>query len=140
MDEIDKTILTFLQEDGRLSITELAKKIGLSSPATNERVKKLEDKQIIIGYRAVVNPEKIGRPITAHILYNTTRCKPFVHFCKEQPDIVECTRLAGQYDYLIKVVTTSVHSLETIIDASMEYGKPSSLINLSTPISHKSLF
>ncbi|MCM2677545.1 Lrp/AsnC family transcriptional regulator [Alkalicoccobacillus plakortidis] len=140
MDEIDTFILRFLQEDGRLSITELAKKIGLSNPATNERVKKLEDKQIITGYRAVINAEKVGRPITAHILYNTTRCKPFVQFCRDQPDIVECSRLAGQFDYLIKVVTTSVGALETIIDASMEYGKPSSLINLSTPISHKPLF
>lgn len=56
MDEIDKEILVCLQENGRLSITELGKKVRLSNPAINERVKKLEERDIILGYRAVINP------------------------------------------------------------------------------------
>ncbi|MDM5336583.1 Lrp/AsnC family transcriptional regulator [Fictibacillus enclensis] len=137
MDEIDKEILVCLQENGRLSITELGKKVRLSNPAINERVKKLEERDIILGYRAVINPAAVNKVITAYILYNTTRCKPFVSFCKEHPDVIECNRLAGQYDYLIKVVTESVKTLEDFIDRSMEYGKPSSLINLSSPVMNK---
>ncbi|MDN4075022.1 Lrp/AsnC family transcriptional regulator [Fictibacillus terranigra] len=139
MDKIDEKILVCLQENGRISITELGKKVGLSNPAVNERVKKLEDKNIILGYRAIVNPEAINKAITAYILYNTTRCKPFVSFCKDHPDVIECNRLAGQYDYLIKVVTDSVKTLEVFIDRSMEFGKPSSLINLSSPVMNKAI-
>lgn len=98
MDKIDEKILVCLQENGRISITELGKKVGLSNPAVNERVKKLEDKNIILGYRAIVNPEAINKAITAYILYNTTRCKPFVSFCKDHPDVIE---VIGSQDNMI---------------------------------------
>ncbi|MFC7372462.1 Lrp/AsnC family transcriptional regulator [Fictibacillus iocasae] len=139
MDEIDYEILQHLQDDARISMTALGKKIGLSTPAVNERVKKLEDKGIIESYRAVVNPEKIQKPIMAFILYDDTKCSSFVEFCKNHPDVIECHRLAGQYNYLIKVVTDTVHSLETFIDSTMPLGKPSTLIRLSSPVVHKAM-
>jgi Lrp/AsnC family transcriptional regulator, leucine-responsive regulatory protein len=139
MDEIDKEILLHLQQDARISITALGKKVGLSNPAVHERVKKLEDKQIIEGYKAIINPEKMDKPIMAFILYDNTKCKPFVEFCKEHPDVIECHRLAGQYNYLIKVVSHSVQSLECFIDNSMKFGQPSTLMRLSSPVLDKSL-
>lgn len=137
MDEIDKVILIELQENARISVTELGKKIGLSTPATNERLKKLEEKEVITGYRAVIDPEKINKHLTAFILYDTKKCKEFREFCIEHPSVVECHRLAGQFSYLVKVVTETVHTLENFIDDSMVYGQPSSLINLSSPVKHK---
>ncbi|MBH0160386.1 Lrp/AsnC family transcriptional regulator [Fictibacillus sp. 26RED30] len=139
MDEIDKEILLHLQQDARVSITALGKKVGLSNPAVNERVKKLEDKQIIEGYKAIINPEKMNKPVMAFILYDNTKCKQFVDFCKDHRDVIECHRLAGQYNYLIKIVTHSVQSLESFIDESMSFGQPSTLIRLSSPVSDKSL-
>ncbi|WP_096186526.1 Lrp/AsnC family transcriptional regulator [Evansella halocellulosilytica] len=137
MDEIDKSILLHLQENARVSFTELGKKVGLSNPAVNERVKKLEEKKVIDGYRATVNPDNIDKPVMAFILYDNTKCKQFVTFCKEHPDVIECHRLAGQYNFLIKVVTNNVQSLEVFIDASMLYGHPSTLIRLSSPVVQK---
>lgn len=61
VDEIDQSIISQLQENARLSMTELGKVIGLSTPATNERVKKLEDKKLIKGYRAIIDPEKLNK-------------------------------------------------------------------------------
>lgn len=137
MDEIDKSILIEMQQNARISVTELGKKIGLSTPATNERLRKLEDREVITGYRAVINPEKINKHVTAFILYDTKNCKEFREFCMKHPCVIECHRLAGQFSYLVKVVTESVHTLEDFIDQSMVYGQPSSLINLSSPVSYK---
>ncbi|MCM3323703.1 MULTISPECIES: Lrp/AsnC family transcriptional regulator [Cytobacillus] len=134
MDEIDQNILLHLQENARTSFTELGKKVGLSTPAVNERVKKLEEKGIIVGYKAIINPEKVEKPIMAFILYDNTKCEQFVEFCKNHSSVIECHRLAGSYNYLIKVLTDSVQSLESFIDASMSFGQPSTLIRLSSPV------
>lgn len=139
MDEIDRHIVSLMQENARISVTELGKRIGLSTPAANERLKRLEEREVITGYRAVINPEKLGKHVTAFILYDTTRCEAFREFCRQQPSVMECHRLAGQYSYLVKVVTENVRTLETFIDASMAYGQPSSLINLSSPVPFKAV-
>lgn len=137
MDEIDQSILIHLQENARISMTELGKKIGLSTPATNERVKKLEDKEVIKGYRAIIDPEKLNKNVTAFILFDTKQGKKFRDFCKEHPVVVECHRLAGQYSYLVKVVTESVKILEEFIDATLPFGEPSTLIKLSSVVEYK---
>lgn len=137
MDEIDQSILIQLQENARISMTELGKRVGLSTPATNERVKKLEDKEIIKGYRAIINPEKLNKDVTAFILFDTKQGKQFKEFCKEQPAVVECHRLAGQYSYLVKVVTESVKILEEFIDATLPFGEPTTLVKLSSVVEYK---
>lgn len=139
MDDIDRHIVSLMQENARISVTELGKRIGLSTPAANERLKRLEERGVITGYRAVINPEKLGKHVTAFILYDTTRCEAFREFCQKQPSVMECHRLAGQYSYLVKVVTENVRTLETFIDESMAYGQPSSLINLSSPVPFKGI-
>lgn len=98
---------------------------------------KFLEKEVIKGYRAVINPEKINKHVTAFILYDTKKCKEFRDFCIAYPSVIECHRLAGQFSYLVKVVTETVHTLEEFIDDSMVYGQPSSLINLSSPVKHK---
>ncbi|MFD0048005.1 Lrp/AsnC family transcriptional regulator [Actinomycetes bacterium NPDC127524] len=140
MDHLDQKIIYQLQEDARISMTELGHRINLSVPAVKERVKKLEDKGVITGYRAVINPEKIQKYVTAFILFDSKRCKAFREFCSGHPEVIECHRLAGQYSYLVKVVTESVHTLEDFIDEAMEYGQPSTLINLSSSLEHKPFF
>lgn len=139
MDEINRHIVSLMQENARISVTELGKRIGLSTPAANERLKRLEEREVITAYRAVINPEKLGKHVTAFILYDTTRCEAFREFCRQQPSVMECHRLAGQYSYLVKVVTENVRTLETFIDESMVYGQPSSLINLSSPVPFKAV-
>lgn len=137
MDEIDHSILIQLQKNARISMTELGKEIGLSTPATNERVKKLEDKEVIKGYRAILDPEKLNKNITAFILFDTKQGEKFKDFCKEQPIVVECYRLAGQFSYLVKVVTESVKILEEFIDATLSFGEPTTLIKLSSVVDYK---
>jgi Lrp/AsnC family transcriptional regulator, leucine-responsive regulatory protein len=137
MDQVDLNILHFLQEDGRMSMTELGKRVGLSIPAVKERVKRLEENGTILGYRAVLNPKKVNKSVLAFILFDSKRCKEFREFCIQHPMVVECHRLAGQYSYLVKILAESVENLEEFIDESMAYGHPSTLINLSSPVEFK---
>jgi DNA-binding Lrp family transcriptional regulator len=134
MDDVDKKILLELQLNGRKTMTELGKIVGLTAPATTERVKKMEERGVIKNYTISVDPHKLDKIISAYILFDTDKCKQFLEFCKSYPEIVECHRLAGQYSYLVKIVTSSVNSLENFIDSTMTYGKSSTLIVLSTPI------
>ncbi|MFD0694536.1 Lrp/AsnC family transcriptional regulator [Paenibacillus sp. GCM10027628] len=139
MDEIDKKIIEHLQENARLSMTELGKIIGLTSPAVTERVRKLEDAGVIVAYRAVVAPDKLEKRVTAYILMETEHCKKYVEFVKIYPDVVETHRITGAFSYLTKITTASVLTLEAFIDASMAYGKPTTLIVLSSPVEHRPL-
>ncbi|MDX8342581.1 Lrp/AsnC family transcriptional regulator [Rossellomorea sp. YZS02] len=137
MDTINRHILDVLQVNGRISMTELGKEISLSVPAVTERVRKLEEQGVIEGYKAIINPEKVNKPVKAFVLMKTHRCKAFRAFCKEHPHVVECHRLTGEYSYLVKVVTGNNQLLEAFIDASMEYGEPYTMMNLSSPVSGK---
>jgi Lrp/AsnC family leucine-responsive transcriptional regulator len=139
MDQTDVKILEELQVNSRITMTELGKKVGLTAPAAAERIRKLEEKGIIKNYSVTIDPQKINKPITAFILFDTEKCKQFVEFCKDYPDVLECHRLAGKYSYLVKLVTTSVSELEVFIDETMKYGKSSTLITLSSPIESRPL-
>ncbi len=137
MDEIDYAIIQTLQGDGRMSWTELGKTVGLSTPAVNERVKKLEYCGVIEGYRAVINPVALEKTIMAILMFEDTKCDAFIAFCQDHPDVIECHRLARTFNFMVKLYTPSVETLETFIDASMKYGKPSTWIRLSSPVAFK---
>jgi Lrp/AsnC family leucine-responsive transcriptional regulator len=137
IDEIDELIIEGLRENARISITELSKQIRLSAPSVTERIKKLEDRGVIEGYTVKINHKKLGKHITAYILFDTHRCQQFVQFCQSYTDVTECHRLAGQYSYLVKIVTEDITTLESFIDKAMYYGKSSTLIVLSSPITHR---
>jgi Lrp/AsnC family transcriptional regulator, leucine-responsive regulatory protein len=134
MDQTDLKILEELQLNGRMTMTELGKKVSLTAPAAAERVRKLEEKGVIVQYSVRINPEKVNKPISAFILYDTERCAQFVEFCKAAPEVVECNRLAGQYSYLVKVVVSSVSQIEQFINDTMKFGKSTTLMVLSSPI------
>ncbi|WLR42040.1 Lrp/AsnC family transcriptional regulator [Bacillus carboniphilus] len=137
MDTINRKIIDILQLDGRISMTELGKKVSLSVPAVTERVKKLEDQGIITGYRASIDPDKIQKSVKAFILIKTHRCKAFREFCRQNDLVIECHRLTGEYSYLVKIITETFDSLEEFIDSCMEFGESYTMMNLSSPIINK---
>ena len=139
VDQIDKQILQLLQNQARISMTELGKAVGLSQPAVTERVRRMEEKGIITQYRAIVSPEKINKQATAYLLFHTKDCGKFVQFCREFPDVVECHRISGQYNHLVKVVSDSLQSLEEAINTLGQHGDSTTLIVLSSPIVNKDL-
>lgn len=132
MDTIDENIVKILQANAKISMKDLAEAVHLSAPSVTERVRKLEDQQIIEGYHAHVSLKKMNRPISALILFESKDCKLLAKFCHNHPDVLECYRVAGEISYIVKLATFSVESLEQFIDDSMQYGTPSTNIVLSS--------
>ncbi|MBA3927410.1 Lrp/AsnC family transcriptional regulator [Listeria rustica] len=132
MDQTDMKILAILEKNARISMKELAELVMLTPPATKERVLKLEEKGVITGYTATISLDALGRRMTAFILFETHNCKAFYEFCVQQPDVLECHRLAGQYSYLVKISSLSMEALELFIDEAIKYGKSSTHLIFSS--------
>ncbi|HDY96231.1 MAG: Lrp/AsnC ligand binding domain-containing protein [Sulfitobacter litoralis] len=110
MDRFDAAILSVLAEDGRISITDLAKRIGLSKSPTQARLRRLEDSGIILGYRALLDPIRLGLDHVAFVevrLEDTREValRAFNEAVSRVPEIEQAHMIAGNFDYLLKVRT-----------------------------------
>ena len=119
MDFIDVKILEVLRENARVSISDLSKKVNLSLSAVSERLKKLEHSDLISQYTVILDPKLMGKDLSVIIsigLESTSDTEAFLKFVEEEPEILECHYITGEYDYMLKVTTTNTHSLEMIMN------------------------
>ena len=119
MDLIDIKILEVLQENARVSISDLSKKVNLSLSAVSERLKKLENSKIISKYTVILEPKLMGEDLSVIIsigLESTSDTQSFLDFVQSEPEILECHYITGEYDYMLKVTTTNTHTLEMIMN------------------------
>ena len=112
-DRFDRAILTALAEDGRMTVTDLANRIGLSKSPTQARLKRLENKGVILGYRALIDPIRMGLDHVAfvEVRLTDTREKALDAFNKAAakiPEIEQAHLIAGNFDYLMKIRTKSM--------------------------------
>jgi len=119
LDAIDRSILTALQRDGRLSNVELAKQVHLSPSACLRRVKQLEDAGVIAGYVALLSPKAIGQPGTSFTIINLERMTPqalgaFEQAVRDIPEILDCFYVAGTNDYLMRFAYKDAEDLERL--------------------------
>ena len=117
LDSIDRSILTELQADGRLSNLELAQRVHLSPSACLRRVKQLEEAGVIAGYAALLNPKLIGQSGTSFTIINlatmsNTLLEAFEAAVRECPEILDCYYVAGANDYLIRFAYRDAEDLE----------------------------
>jgi DNA-binding Lrp family transcriptional regulator len=121
MDRIDRKILSALQEDGRLTITELAARVGLSVSPCRRRLRELERSGTIRGYRAVVNADALGFTFQA-LVFVTMRQEDrdtllgFEEAVAGVPEVVQAQRLFGDPDYLLRVVTADLAAYQRLED------------------------
>lgn len=113
MDNFDRKILDIVGAEGRISVTDLSKRIGLSKSPTQARLRRLEEEGVIRGYRAMFDPIKLGRDHVAfvEVKLNDTREAALERFNKAvvlMPEVEQCHLIAGQFDYLLKVRTSSM--------------------------------
>ena len=133
-------ILHALQQNARLSYSELGQRVGLSSPAVAERIRRMEDAGIISGYHAEINLAKVGYPITAIIRMSTSpgeRCTRFTGFVENIPEVLTCYRVTGSDALIMKVMASSVEHLESLIDQLSAHGQLTTSIVLSTPVTRR---
>lgn len=141
MDITDHRIIDILQKDGRVSMKDLGKIVGLTSPAVSERVKRLEEAGIIEGYKAIVNPDALGRVIKAfiHISLPSNKYQDFIEEARKDPRIVECHHITGDDCSLLKVIVKDMYELEEVIDSIKKIGSTKTSVILSTPIQSKAI-
>ncbi|MEJ7622623.1 MAG: Lrp/AsnC family transcriptional regulator [Pyrinomonadaceae bacterium] len=139
IDKIDRRILTELQLDARVSYAELGRRVGLTTPAVIERVRKLEDARIIVGYRAQIDPARVGLPITAFVRMSITGVdySHIIDVAVESDEILECHRGTGGDSFILKVAVASVEHLQEVIDKLTPYGITTTAIVLSSPVKWK---
>ncbi len=141
LDDTGWRILAELQENARISFSELGRRVALTPPAVAERVRRMEEAGIIAGYRAQPDHERIGLPITAFIRWTATGndCAYLGDVAREISEVVECHRVTGEESYVVKVVVESVKHLEELIDRMMPYGETKTSVVLSSPVTHRTL-
>lgn len=120
LDQFDRQIIDILSREGRLSITQLAKRIGLSTSPCQARLKRLQDQGYILGYRAVLDPQKLRLEHVAFTevkLSDTTEraLSKFNEAVLKIPEIEQCHMIAGAFDYLFKVRTTDIRAYRRIL-------------------------
>lgn len=121
MDAIDRQILAELQQDGRLSLTDLAERVQLSMSPTHRRLRALEASGAITGYRAVIDPAAVGLGFGALVFVtmdqaNRATVAAFDAAVAEVPEVIQALRLFGDPDYLLRVAVPDLHAYERLWD------------------------
>ncbi|WP_041952948.1 Lrp/AsnC family transcriptional regulator [Microbispora sp. H10830] len=139
LDTTDWSILAELQRDGRLPLTELARRVSLSASATTERVRRLEAAGVISGYRAVVDLGKVGYAVLAvvRLKYPGSRHEPLHRLLGERTEILECLRTTGDDCYTLKVTATSMAHLEKVVDELARFGSTTTNIVYSETLPYR---
>jgi Lrp/AsnC family transcriptional regulator, leucine-responsive regulatory protein len=124
LDDVDWAIVGQLQQEARISLSELGRRVKLSPSATTERVRHLEALGVITGYHAAVDLAKAGYPVLAivRLKYPGNHHQPLRRLLAERREILECLRTTGDDCYALKVVATSMEHLETLVDELAGFG------------------
>jgi Lrp/AsnC family leucine-responsive transcriptional regulator len=141
LDAIGWRILEELQEEGRLTFTELGRRVGLSTPAAAERVRQLEAAGVIRGFRAEIDLAKVGLPILAVVRMSVMGdvLGRITAVALEMPEVLECHRGTGADSFIMKVAVASVEHLERLIDRLTPFGTTSTSIVLSSPVARRAI-
>ena len=136
LDAVNLRLLSELQDNPRLSMSELARRVGMSAPAVTERVQRLETAGVIVGYRIEIDPAALGLPVTAlvRIRPGPGQLPKIALAAQETAQVVECHRITGEDCFLLKVHAPSIGELEEILDRFLLFGQTTTSIVVSTPV------
>lgn len=141
LDDLGWKLLIELQQNARLSFAELGRRVGLSTPAVAQRVRRMEDEGIIRAYRAEISPQHVGLPITALIRLSIVGdvLAKVTATVRAMPEIVECYRGTGEASFLLKVHAVTVEHLTGVIDRLTPFGTTSTSLVLASIIDRQIL-
>ena len=136
LDETNRLLLAELHADPRMTMSELARRAGMSAPAVTERVQRLERAGVITGYRMDVSPAALGFPVTAFVRVRPTagQLPKIAELAASLPQITECHRITGEDCFLLKLHAAAVEQIEEILDQFLLYGQTVSSIVVATPV------
>jgi Lrp/AsnC family leucine-responsive transcriptional regulator len=139
LDSVGWRILKELQDNARISLTELGRRVGLTPPAVAERVRRLEDAGIITGYRVELDVERLGFSMLAFIrlaLRGSTGSE-VSRVIASLPEVLECHHVTGDDCYIMKVAVASVRHLEGLLEQLLRFGDTTTSIVISSPVTRR---
>ena len=141
LDRTNLRLLAVLQSDARVSLAELGRRVGLSSPAVGERVRRLESAVVIRGYHADIDPLRLGYSLGVVIRIRPAprQLAEIARLARETPEVIECNRVTGEDCYLITAYVRDTAHLETLIDEFAAHGQTTSSILQSSPVPRRGL-
>ncbi len=136
LDDVNCRLLGELNADPRVTMSALARRVGMSAPAVTERVQRLERAGVITGYRTEVDPVALGLPVTAFARIRPTsgQLSKIAELAQALPMVTECHRITGEDCFLVKVHAPGVEQLEAVLDRFLLYGQTVTSIVVSTPV------
>jgi Lrp/AsnC family transcriptional regulator, leucine-responsive regulatory protein len=136
VDRTDWRLIEALQQDGRASYADLARAVAMSPSAVAERVRRLEEAGVISGYRATVDPERVGLTVMAFVRlrYPTGNYRPFHALLDSTPEIVEAHHVTGEDCFVLKVVARSMSHLEEVTGRIAGLGSVTTSVVYSSPL------
>ena len=141
LDEVNRRLLRELHANPRISMSALARRVAMSSPAVTERVQRLERAGVITGYRMDVDPAALGLPVAAFVRVRPTagQLAKIAELAASLDQVSECHRITGEDCFLLKVHAPSIADLETVLDQFLLFGQTVSSIVVSTPVPSRPL-
>ena len=141
IDSLNWNILNLLQQNARISNAAIGRKVGISSPAVSERIKKMEDAGLILGYKTLVSPFKADYQLKAIITLRAFmgKLKPFLTKVKTYDQVINCYRITGNENIVMEVVLKNQKQLEGFIDELIVYGETKTQIVLSNIIENTAI-
>lgn len=141
MDQLDRSLLQLLQEDGRMTVSELSKRLALSRPSISERLLRLQERGVITGFGARVSPAAVGRNIQLIIQMSEMKVFPteFEKRIMNDDEILECHRVTGTVSYILKAAVTGMDALSELVERLMPFGNVNTSVILSSPVMNRSI-
>ncbi len=138
IDSLNWNILNLLQQNASISNAAIGRKVGISSPAVSERIKKMEDAGLILGYKTIVSTFKADYQLKAIITLRAFmgKLKPFLTKVKTYDQVINCYRITGNENIVMEVVLKNQKQLEGFIDELIVYGETKTQIVLSHVVAH----
>jgi Lrp/AsnC family transcriptional regulator, leucine-responsive regulatory protein len=129
-------LIRLLQDDPRMGISELARRIGMSAPSTKERLTRLEEAGVIRGYRLDLDPAALGWPITAYVRVRPMpgQLQKIAELAASLPQVAECHRITGEDCFIVKVHLASIESMDGILDRFLAFGQTTTALVQSSPV------
>jgi Transcriptional regulators len=137
MDQIDRRMLELLQQNARITISELSKELSLSRPSVTERFQRLQERGVIVGFTAIVPPHVVGKKVSFIIQISDLKvsASEFESRISKEEDIIECHRVTGPISYYLKAAVADMNSLSVLVDRLLAFGNLNTSVILASPIS-----
>lgn len=141
LDQVNIRILEELQQNPRLTMSELGRRVGMSSPAVTERVHRLEESGVIQGYALQINPAALGLALTVYIRIRPSpgQLSKIAELAQQIPEVVECHRVTGEDCFILKAHIPAIDQLDRLLDCFLLYGNTTTSLVQSSPVPLRAL-